>query len=69
LFGTGTGGARVNSTVKEMINTTINYLQHDPSSTIKEVYFLALTDRQRDACIDALRTHPGSWFHDETFAC
>jgi O-acetyl-ADP-ribose deacetylase (regulator of RNase III) len=55
LFGTGTGGAKVNKAVKELIDATINYLQHDPSSTIKDVYFLALTDRQRDACIDALK--------------
>lgn len=56
LFGTGTAGARVNNTVKELIDTAINYLEHHQTANIKEVYFLALTDRQRDACLGALRT-------------
>ncbi len=55
LFGTGTGGAKVDNTVKELIDTTINYLENDPSGTIKDIYFLAITDRQRDACLSALK--------------
>jgi O-acetyl-ADP-ribose deacetylase (regulator of RNase III) len=55
LFGTGTGGARVNDTVKDLIDSAINYLEHDPTSMIKDVYFLALTDHQRNACISALK--------------
>jgi O-acetyl-ADP-ribose deacetylase (regulator of RNase III) len=56
LFGTGTAGARVTDTVKQLVDTAINYLQHHPDGNIKEVYFLSLTDRQRDACLAALRT-------------
>ena len=55
LFGTGTAGAKVNDTVKELIDTTINYLENDPAGAIKDIYFLALTDRQRDACLSALK--------------
>jgi O-acetyl-ADP-ribose deacetylase (regulator of RNase III) len=55
LLGTGTGGANVSNTVKELIDTAINYLEHDPTSAIKGINFLALTDHQRDACLSALK--------------
>ncbi len=55
LFGTGTGGARVSNTARELIDTAINYLEHHRTGSIREVFFLALTDRQRDACLAALR--------------
>jgi O-acetyl-ADP-ribose deacetylase (regulator of RNase III) len=55
LFGTGTGGAKVNSTVKQLIGTAINYLEHNQSNRIRDIYFLALTNYQRDACLSALK--------------
>jgi O-acetyl-ADP-ribose deacetylase (regulator of RNase III) len=54
LFGTGTAGAKVHNTVKELIDTAINYLENNPKNIIEDVYFLALTDRQRDACLNTL---------------
>jgi O-acetyl-ADP-ribose deacetylase (regulator of RNase III) len=55
LFGTGTAGARVDNTVKELILSAINYLENNRGSTIKSVYFLALTDHQRNACLTTLK--------------
>ena len=55
LFGTGTGGARVDNTVKELIELAINYLENNRGSIIKDVYFLALTDHQRNACLSTLK--------------
>jgi O-acetyl-ADP-ribose deacetylase (regulator of RNase III) len=55
LFGTGTGGARVDNTVKELIESAINYLENNRGSIIKDVYFLALTDHQRNACLSTLK--------------
>lgn len=55
LFGTGTAGAKVKDTVKKLIDTAINCLEHDPANTIKDIYFLASTNHQRDACLNALK--------------
>jgi O-acetyl-ADP-ribose deacetylase (regulator of RNase III) len=55
LFGTGTAGAKVHSTVKELIVTAINYLENNEANKIEEIYFLALTDHQRDACLNAFK--------------
>jgi O-acetyl-ADP-ribose deacetylase (regulator of RNase III) len=55
LFGTGTGGARVNETVKELIDAAVGYLENNRTSVIKDVYFLALTDHQLNACLGALK--------------
>jgi O-acetyl-ADP-ribose deacetylase (regulator of RNase III) len=55
LFGTGTGGAKVGNTVKGLIDTVINYFDHNPTNKIRYVCFLALTDHQRDACLRALK--------------
>jgi O-acetyl-ADP-ribose deacetylase (regulator of RNase III) len=55
LFGTGTGGGKVNNMVKELIGAAINYLEHNKTNRIRDIYFLALTDHQRDACLSALK--------------
>lgn len=54
LFGTGTGGADVNNTVKGLISTAIRFFEQHQANYIQDIYFLALTDRQRDACLSAL---------------
>jgi len=35
--------------------TAINYLENNEANKIEEIYFLALTDHQRDACLNAFK--------------
>ena len=51
LMGTGTGRARLRETIERLIGAAIKYFESRPRSVISEVYFLALTDQQRDACL------------------
>ncbi len=50
LMGTGTAGGDLQEAVEKLINFTINYLEHKPDSTIKEVSFLTYTDIDLASC-------------------
>jgi O-acetyl-ADP-ribose deacetylase (regulator of RNase III) len=54
LIGTGTGGGEVRETVGRLIGTVINYFELNRNCTIGAAYFLAFTDRERDACLSVL---------------
>jgi class 3 adenylate cyclase len=54
LLGTGSGGGDVTETVGRLIGTLINYFEVNPNCAIGTAYFLAFTDRERDACLSVL---------------
>jgi O-acetyl-ADP-ribose deacetylase (regulator of RNase III) len=58
LLGTGTGGADLKETVRRLIDTAINYFEQKPKCAISTAYFLAFTDRERDACLSVLAQAP-----------
>jgi O-acetyl-ADP-ribose deacetylase (regulator of RNase III) len=55
LLGTGTGGAELKESIQRLINTAMNYFERKPKSVVSTAYFLAFTDKQRDACLSVLR--------------
>jgi hypothetical protein len=54
LLGAGEGGGDVPSTARTLIHAAVNYLRAAPTTRIGTVLFLAYTDVELDACLDAL---------------
>jgi O-acetyl-ADP-ribose deacetylase (regulator of RNase III) len=54
LLGTGTAGANVHKTAGSLIDAAVKYFDQEPISTIRDIYFLAMSDRARNACLSAL---------------
>jgi O-acetyl-ADP-ribose deacetylase (regulator of RNase III) len=54
IFGTGTARGKIDTTVKQLVDETIDYIENRPNNAVKRIFFLALTDKQRDACLTAL---------------
>lgn len=54
LLGTGSAGANVHKTAGSLIDAAVKYFDQEPTSAIKDVYFLAMNDRARNACLSAL---------------
>jgi O-acetyl-ADP-ribose deacetylase (regulator of RNase III) len=59
LLGTGTGGAELKESIQRLVDTAINYFERKPNSVVSTAYFLAFTDKQRDACLSVLRHKTG----------
>jgi O-acetyl-ADP-ribose deacetylase (regulator of RNase III) len=58
ILGAGSGGADLNTTIHRLIGTAINYFEQKPNCSIATAYFLAFTDRERDACLTELSRAP-----------
>lgn len=54
MMGTGQGGGSLQETAPKLIETAKFYLEDRPDSRIKEVYFLCWTDKDLEACQQAL---------------
>jgi 8-oxo-dGTP pyrophosphatase MutT (NUDIX family)/O-acetyl-ADP-ribose deacetylase (regulator of RNase III) len=50
MIGGGDGGLEIEQIVPRLFGAAIKYYQDNPQTTIREIYFLAYTARQRDAC-------------------
>ena len=50
LLGSGDGGLPVEEVAETIIPVAIEYFQNDPTSILKEIYFLAYTSRDKIAC-------------------
>jgi nudix-type nucleoside diphosphatase (YffH/AdpP family) len=57
MFGAGDGGLAVEDVARTIIPSSIAYLQHDDMPTLKEIYFLAYTERDRSACDIVLKEY------------
>jgi O-acetyl-ADP-ribose deacetylase (regulator of RNase III) len=57
IMGAGDAGLPVIEVVPKLITVAINYLQNDPSTTLKEVYFLAYTAGHKSACDRELKRY------------
>jgi nudix-type nucleoside diphosphatase (YffH/AdpP family) len=58
MIGGGDGGLQIEHIVPKLFSAAVKYYQDNPTSTLKEVYFLAYTAGQKSACdreIDRLR--------------
>lgn len=58
LFATGMAEGDSESISARLINEAINYLQSNPNSKLKDVYFLAYTDEELKDCLKVLDNHP-----------
>jgi nudix-type nucleoside diphosphatase (YffH/AdpP family) len=56
-FGTGDGGLSVEDVPQTIIPPAIEYFQYNKAPTLKEIYFLAYTERARDAFDRALQLY------------
>jgi ADP-ribose diphosphatase len=54
MFGAGDGGLPVQDVARRIIPPAIEYLQYANKPTLKEIYFLAFTTADRDACDELL---------------
>ena len=54
MFGSGDGGLVIEDVVRAVIPPAIEYFQYTDLPTLKEIYFLAFTARDRNACEAAL---------------
>jgi len=50
LMGTGTAAAHLEETAQNLIDTAVSYFMQNSQSRIKEVYFLAWSEVERDTC-------------------
>jgi ADP-ribose pyrophosphatase len=50
MFGSGDGGLAIDDVARNIIPPAIEYFQYTDMPTLKEIYFLAFTARDRDAC-------------------
>ena len=57
ILGTGQAGADLEDTVSGLMQTALAYLLRSPQSTIRKVYFLALTDRDEEVCVRVLQSN------------
>jgi len=58
LFATGMAEGDSESISSRLINEAVNYLQSNPNSKLKDVYFLAYTDKELEDCLKVLDNHP-----------
>ena len=54
LLGAGDGGLGVEEVAEMVIPAAVKYLQNNPLTSIKEIYFIAFRSADRDACEQAL---------------
>ncbi|PSB25503.1 macro domain-containing protein [Stenomitos frigidus] len=57
IMGAGAGGADLRASAKQLIDAAISYLEIFTRSTIKYVYFLAWSERERAACEEILASN------------
>jgi len=50
LIGTGTARAGQENTIPHLLNAAISYFKSNPSSSLREIYFLAWTDVDLEVC-------------------
>ena len=50
MLGAGDGGLQVEDVAETIIPVAIKYYQNNPGTTLREIYFLAYTPRDKDAC-------------------
>jgi nudix-type nucleoside diphosphatase (YffH/AdpP family) len=54
LFGTGEGGLTAGQVAPKLVDAAIKFFESNTRTALKEIYMLAYTDRDKDACIKAL---------------
>jgi hypothetical protein len=54
MFGAGDGGLRVEEVADRIITQAIGFFREQPTTTLKQIYFLAFGPRDRAACDDVL---------------
>lgn len=57
LFATGMAEGDSESISAKLINEAVNYLQSNTDSKLKDVYFLAYTDKELEDCLEVLNSH------------
>jgi ADP-ribose pyrophosphatase len=57
LLGTGQGGGDVSRIAPRLIGTAVQFFKENPYPELREIYFLAYSERDRDACEAALARH------------
>lgn len=58
LFATGLAEGDTESISEKLINEAVTYLQSNPDSQLRDVYFLTYTDEELNDCLKVLDKHP-----------
>jgi ADP-ribose diphosphatase len=59
MIGAGDGGLRIDQAVPKLVEAALGYLQANPKTTVKKVYFLAYTAAHKDALDQELKKYCG----------
>jgi hypothetical protein len=54
MFGAGDGGLHVEQVADKIITQAVDFFRAQPTTTLKQIYFLAFGPRDRAACDDVL---------------
>jgi ADP-ribose pyrophosphatase len=58
LMGAGEGGLSASRVAPKLVESAVKFFANNPNTALQEIYLLAYTEHDRDACMDALRARP-----------